>query len=456
MKKTIFFSSVTAAILLTGCGGGSTTPTASSTPENTGYFVDSAVAGLEYNTSSKVSGTTGELGDFKYNVGDKVTFKVGKVILGSVEMNANQELVTPEHIAKDENATTRILQLLQSLDDDHNASNGIVIDKKYVDELKSLDKEIHMTKEGSKKDLFEELNKDESSKDVAEHIDSDYDGKFDVNETEAKEHFEKTKQKIDKGWKPKKGDKNRDDSKEGNGESHGKQDENFNDKLNAFVNMPKSELSDELKEAMSYMENEERLAYDVYKALYAKYSDAKVLNNIATRAESRHIETTYKLLEKYDLNTTTLIRVDEAGYANIAGKYNIDSIQALYDNLITEGNNSKVDALKVGCKVEVVDVNDLNNYINLAKESNATDIQKAFEFLRDGSYKHYWAFDKQLKNEGVSDGCCSLGDEYCKTKAEYPKESKENENSAHANGNGNMNGDADIDKDGNHTRGRDN
>lgn len=427
MKKIILYSSVVVSILLTGCGE-ETISTSSITPENTSYFVDSEVAGLEYNTSANFNGVTGEVGQFKYNVGDKVTFHIGKVTLGTVEMNTTQDLITPEDISKDENATTRILQLLQSLDDDHNVSNGIVIDKEYVDELNSLDKEIHMTNEDSTKELFDELNKHSSSK-VAEHIDEDYDGEFDVNGTKAKEHFEKTKHKIENGWKPekdgeKRGSLNKGDDKDK--ENHGNKGEGFDNKINGFINLPKSELSDELKVALSYMENEERLAYDIYKTLYSTYSDTEVLNNIATRSESKHIEVTYKLLEKYDLNTTALIRVDEADYANITGKYDVDSIQNLYDSLVEEGKTSKEDALKVGCKVEVVDVNDLDNYINLAKVSNATDIQEAYELLRDGSYKHYWAFDKELKNVGITDGCCSLGDVYCKTEAEYPKESNGN------------------------------
>jgi len=42
-----------------------------------------------------------------------------------------------------------------------------------------------------------------------------------------------------------------------------------------------------------------------------------------------------------------------------------------------------------------------------------------FNFLRDGSYKHYWAFDKGLKNMGIDNGCCSLGTNYCHP--EYPQ-----------------------------------
>ena len=46
-----------------------------------------------------------------------------------------------------------------------------------------------------------------------------------------------------------------------------------------------------------------------------------------------------------------------------------------------------------------------------------------FNFLRDGSYNHYWAFDKGLKNKGVSTGCCTWT-ELCHT--EYPQNEKDN------------------------------
>lgn len=79
-------------------------------------------------------------------------------------------------------------------------------------------------------------------------------------------------------------------------------------------------------------------------------------------------------------------------------------------------------ALEVGCMVEVTDINDLLADIETARADGATDIVAAFEFLRDGSYSHYWAFDNGLKNMGVTDGCCSLGDAYCHP--EYPNTPK--------------------------------
>ena len=113
-----------------------------------------------------------------------------------------------------------------------------------------------------------------------------------------------------------------------------------------------------------------------------------------------------------------------------SGVYGIPAIQNLYDILYDKGIKSQKDALEVGCMVEVTDIDDLENDIQVAKDSNATDIVAAYEFLEKGSYNHYWAFDKGLKNIGVSEGCCSLGTingvNYCHP--EYPQNEKGNGN----------------------------
>lgn len=114
-----------------------------------------------------------------------------------------------------------------------------------------------------------------------------------------------------------------------------------------------------------------------------------------------------------------------------SGQYDVAEVENLYDTLYAKGINSAQDALEVGCMVEVTDINDLNNDIAIAEASNADDVIEVFNFLRNGSYNHYWAFDKGLKSMGVTEGCCSLGSEWCHP--EYPQ----NENSG---GNGNGNG----------------
>lgn len=119
----------------------------------------------------------------------------------------------------------------------------------------------------------------------------------------------------------------------------------------------------------------------------------------------------------------TIVEENNMSATNMpSGVYDIQKIQELYDTLYSLGINSQEDALKVGCMVEVTDINDLDEYIKQAKESNATDITAAFEVLRDGSYNHYWAFDKALKNIGAANGCYIEEDSLLTNKVgDYPQ-----------------------------------
>jgi len=186
-------------------------------------------------------------------------------------------------------------------------------------------------------------------------------------------------------------------------------------------------LSQELINTLSYMGNEERLAYDVYNALYVQWG-TRQFTNIANKSEVKHIQAVQDLIKKYKINDDvnfTNVDLPALGYMNTpveqmqAGTYDISKIQRLYDDLVSEGSASEVAALQVGCKIEVIDVEDLDAYIKIAEATNVQDVVDTFNFLRDGSYNHYWSFDKALKNKGVADGCCSLGTTYCHP--EYPQ-----------------------------------
>jgi len=182
-------------------------------------------------------------------------------------------------------------------------------------------------------------------------------------------------------------------------------------------------LNDAQKYSLAYMWHEEKLAYDIYIALNTLYP-AQQLENIATRSEINHIALVQDLVEWYDLNITNIpdytINYAQEELAEMpAGTFAIAPIQELYDTLYAEGNSSLQAALEVGCKVEVTDVNDLDEDIALA-ESNAALVD-TFNILRSGSYNHYWAFDKGLKSLGVTEGCCALGADYCHP--EYPQNS---------------------------------
>lgn len=93
----------------------------------TGQFLDGPVEGLGFRTAT-LSGTTGAQGQFTYRAGESVTFFIGGLELPSVRGAA---VVTPLEVAGtgslNDARVVNMLVLLQSLDEDANASNGIKI-----------------------------------------------------------------------------------------------------------------------------------------------------------------------------------------------------------------------------------------------------------------------------------------------------------------------------------------
>lgn len=135
------------AMLLVGCGSDSSS---SSPTVQTGVFQDSAVRGLKFSTLTQ-NGVTDENGKFKYIVGETVTFSLGNVVLGSTVAQAQ---VTPINLvagAQDANntAVTNMLRLLQTLDADGNANNGIDlsahVDTNYTGSTVNFEVETFLT-----------------------------------------------------------------------------------------------------------------------------------------------------------------------------------------------------------------------------------------------------------------------------------------------------------------------
>ena len=114
-------------LVMVGCGGGGGGVGEPPLPTN-GVFVDSPVEGLDFETGSEF-GLTGISGRFDYREGEIITFSIGDVILGQA---AGKDMLTPIDLvpgAADEtdSSVTNICRLLQSLDQDGNLQNGILI-----------------------------------------------------------------------------------------------------------------------------------------------------------------------------------------------------------------------------------------------------------------------------------------------------------------------------------------
>lgn len=114
------------ALVISGCGGGGGSSDSGGGPTiNTGVFLDSAVEGLAYSTETQ-EGSTNAAGEFSYIEGEQVTFKIGAISLPAVSAQAT---ITPLTVFGTTDVTdtgvSNLSRLLQSLDEDGDATNGI-------------------------------------------------------------------------------------------------------------------------------------------------------------------------------------------------------------------------------------------------------------------------------------------------------------------------------------------
>ena len=116
-------------LALSGCLGGSSSSSRSGPQVQTGTFVDSPVAGLDYQGSQTDAGQTDEQGQFNYREGETISFAIGDLELGSaVGADILTPLsITPEADSADDQRVVNMLILLQSLDADGDLNNGIQI-----------------------------------------------------------------------------------------------------------------------------------------------------------------------------------------------------------------------------------------------------------------------------------------------------------------------------------------
>ncbi len=135
---------------------------------------------------------------------------------------------------------------------------------------------------------------------------------------------------------------------------------------------------------LQYMREEEKLAHDIYAAMYAKYG-LPIFNNIS-RSEAQHMSAVKNLLDRYGIADPA------AGKA--AGEFTNSDLQALYDQLLAQGNLSLNDALKVGVVIEQTDIQDLQTRLAATTQ---WDVQRVYTNLLRGSQNHLRAFQRFVK-----------------------------------------------------------
>lgn len=149
-----------------------------------------------------------------------------------------------------------------------------------------------------------------------------------------------------------------------------------------------AELSPEEIEGLYWMRQEEKLARDVYLAMFDRWGET-TFERIAA-SEARHLEAVLGLIEAYGLEDPV---VDDA-----PGVFADPELGALYLELVERGSESLVAAFTVGATIEDLDILDLEEELALTGQP---DIRRVYENLLRGSVNHLRAFTGRLESEGA-------------------------------------------------------
>jgi len=151
--------------------------------------------------------------------------------------------------------------------------------------------------------------------------------------------------------------------------------------IDATSGLTTNEIAD-----LTYMREEEKLAHDVYTALYDKWG-LNIFNNISN-SEQTHTDSLKTLLDIYNL---------EDPFINEVGVFKNTVLQGLYTTLVNQGSVSVTEALKVGALIEDLDIVDLENAMERTEQAA---ILSVYENLQRGSRNHIRSFTQTLGRYG--------------------------------------------------------
>ena len=140
--------------------------------------------------------------------------------------------------------------------------------------------------------------------------------------------------------------------------------------------------ADATEEQLVYLIEEEKLAHDVYSAMFDLWG-SRVFGNILN-SEETHQSQVLTVMNTRDITDPRSSKV---------GVFQNAELQSLYNELIAKGSKSAVDAYEVGVAIEELDIDDITKMLATAKDA---DVIAMMENLRKGSENHLRAFNNQL------------------------------------------------------------
>lgn len=143
-----------------------------------------------------------------------------------------------------------------------------------------------------------------------------------------------------------------------------------------------STLDDAAKAELRYMWEEEKMARDLYTALYAEWN-VQIFDNIAA-SEQKHMDSVEAVMVRYG--------VSMEGLSDTVGVFQDTNLQTLYTSLYEQGMTSQDDAYAVGVTVEETDIADLEAL--LESDIIPANAETVLEKLLEASQNHLNAFRK--------------------------------------------------------------
>ena len=153
--------------------------------------------------------------------------------------------------------------------------------------------------------------------------------------------------------------------------------------VEVLIPVTQNEIND-----LKFLREEEKLARDVYLFSYEKYQ-ISIFSSIY-QSEQTHMNSVLTLLNKYGIP-------DPA--SSDRGVFENNDLQVLYNSLTAQSAISSIEALKVGAKIEDLDINDIDHFIN---NTTKLDLLAVYDNLTCGSKNHIRNYTGQLTINGVT------------------------------------------------------